>query len=45
MLLLKNGFVPSWLTRGRASLLQKDKSKHIVAKSKDKSKGSVIIDL
>ena len=26
-----NGFVPSWLTRGRTSLLQKDKSKDNVA--------------
>ena len=26
-----NGFVPSWLTRGRPSLLQKDKSKDNVA--------------
>ena len=24
---LDSGFVPSWLTRGRTSLLQKDKSK------------------
>ena len=24
---LYNGFVPSWLTRGRTSLLQKDKNK------------------
>ena len=28
---LDSGFVPSWLTRGRTSLLQKDKSKGIVA--------------
>ena len=28
---LDNGFVPSWLTRGRTSLLQKDKSKGNVA--------------
>ena len=28
---LDSGFVPSWLTRGRASLLQKDKSKGNVA--------------
>ena len=26
-----SGFVPSWLTRGRTSLLQKDKSKGNVA--------------
>ena len=28
---LDSGFAPSWLTRGRTSLLQKDKSKGIVA--------------
>ena len=28
---LDRGFVPSWLTRGRTSLLQKDKSKVNVA--------------
>ena len=28
---LDSGFVPSWLTRGRTSLLQKDKSKGDVA--------------
>ena len=28
---IDSGFVPSWLTRGRASLLQKDKSKENVA--------------
>ena len=28
---LDSGFVPSWLTRGRTSLLQKDKSKGNVA--------------
>ena len=28
---LDSGFVPRWLTRGRASLLQKDKSKRNVA--------------
>ena len=28
---IDNGFVPSWLTRGRTSLLQKDKSKNNVA--------------
>ena len=28
---LDSGFMPSWLTRGRTSLLQKDKSKGIVA--------------
>ena len=28
---LDSGFVPSWLTRGRASLLQKDQSKNNVA--------------
>ena len=28
---LHSGFVPSWLTRGRTSLLQKDKSKGDVA--------------
>ena len=28
---IDNGFVPSWLTRGRISLLQKDKSKNNVA--------------
>ena len=28
---LYNGFVPSWLTRGGTSLLQKDKSKGNVA--------------
>ena len=28
---LDSGFTPSWLTRGRTSLLQKDKSKGIVA--------------
>ena len=28
---LDSGFVPSWLTRGRASLLRKDKSKGNVA--------------
>ena len=28
---LDNGFVPSWLTRGRTSFLQKDKSKGNVA--------------
>ena len=30
---LDSGFVPSWLTRGRTSLLQKDKSKGNVASS------------
>ena len=30
---LDSGFVPSWLTRGRTSLLQKDKSKDNVASS------------
>ena len=29
---LDSGFVPSWLTRGRTSVLQKDKSKGNVAK-------------
>ena len=28
---LDSGFVPSWLTRGRTSLLQKDKNKSNVA--------------
>ena len=28
---LDSGFVPSWLPRGRTSLLQKDKSKGIIA--------------
>ena len=28
---LDSGFVPSWLTRGRTSLFQKDKSKDDVA--------------
>ena len=30
---LESGFVPSWLTRGRTSLLQKDKSKRKCSKS------------
>ena len=30
---LDSGFVPSWLTRGRTSLLQKDKSKGNVSSS------------
>ena len=28
---LYSGFVPSWLTKGRAALLQKDKSKYNIA--------------